>query len=482
MTLPQDSKMLWPPDGSMPTDIKTWQAWYSGDPLRLMAAADPPSGSAITRFPFFWRRERTRSTRDGAARTQPVHVPLAAEIAQTSADLLFGEMPDLLVDGESQQRLDELAAETGLANGLLEAAEVGAALGGVYLRVSWDEDVSPMPFLTTVAADHAAPDFRYGRLQAVTFWREVYTSDREVWRHLERHEPGVILHGLYVGDQTHIGRRIALEDSPDTVGLEPEVRIPAGVPPLLVWYVPNIKPVTSSIGSPYGRADISGAEDVLDMLDEAYTSLKRDVRLSKTRILVPHDALETLGPGRGAGKMFDADAEIFTELDGMSPGEMNIEVHQPVIRAEAHERTILRLTEDIVSRAGYSPQTFGLRIEGRSDSGTALRLREGKTSQTVERKRRYWAPPVKDACYALLAVDHVLFNGPSPSDVPVLVWPPVRETPQEQAQTLTLLRGADAVSIETAVRRAQPDLDDAGLAAEVQRIREDSGGLPSPAF
>ncbi len=65
----------------------------------------------------------------------------------------------------------------------------------------------------------------------------------------------------------------------------------------------------------------------------------------------------------------------------------------------------------------------------------------------------------------------------------MLAWPEARETPQEQAQTLTMLRAADAVSVETAVRMAQPDLDDEKLAEEVERIREDSGRVVSePAF
>jgi len=481
MTLPTDPNALWPPHGAMPADIHTWRAWYSGSPARLASDASPPSAGR-SRFPFFWRRERERSLK-APKQAPPVHVPLAAEIAQTSADLLFGEMPDLVVSDPAQQRLDELAAETGLANVLLEAAEVCAAIGGVFLRVSWDTEVSDAPFLTTVAADHAAPEFRYGRLRAVTFWRELDAKGKGVWRHLERYEPGVILHGLYVGDKTHVGTRCGLEEHEATAALEPVVSLPEGVPPLLVWYVPNIRPLTDSLGSPYGRADVAGAEDLLDALDEAYSSWARDVRLAKTRILVPHDALETIRPERGSGRYFNADAEVFTELDGMSPGEMSIVVHQPAIRAEEHEQTVLRLMESAVSRAGYSPQTFGLRIEGRADSGTALRLREGKTLQTIERKRRYWAPAVKDACAALLAVDRAVLGHPTVVETPVLAWPEARETPQEQAQTLTLLRTAEAVSIETAVRRAQPDLDDEKLAAEVERIREDSGrAVSEPAF
>ncbi len=474
MSLPTDGKALWPPQGAMPAAIHTWRAWYRGSRDRLTADAMPPQ-VAHPKFPFFWKRQRVEKL---IRQAPPVHMPLAAEIAQTSADLLFGTMPELQVSEEAQQRLDELAAETGLANGLLEAAEVCAAVGGVFLRVSWDTDVADTPFLTSIAADHAVPEFAYGKLRAVTFWRELTPLGKGVWRHVERHERGFILHGLYVGDKTHLGDRGGLDEHEDTRDLPPVIELPEGLPELLVWHVPNIRPLPESSGSPHGRADIAGSEAMLDALDETMSSWTRDLRLGKTRILVPHDALEHGGAERGSGMFFDADREVFTELHGLDPGQMGIVVHQPQIRATEHEQTAERLIESIVSRAGYSPQTFGLRIEGRAESGTALRIREAKTYQTLDRKRRYWAPPLKSALEALLAVDRVIFKRRTIVETPVLVWPEPQATAQETAQTLALLRSAEAVSTETAVRMAQPDLDDEGVAEEVARIQAESARAP----
>jgi len=247
--------------------------------------------------------------------------------------------------------------------------------------------------------------------------------------------------------------------------------------------VPNVKPNRADPASPHGRADIQGAENLLDGLDETYSSWVRDIRLGKARILVPHEALENPGNKRGGGKWFDADKEVFTELDGLDPKDMQLTKTQFQVRAEDHAATALNLLERIISGSGYAPQTFGLHIEGRADSGTALKLREGKTTQTVARKRRYWAPAVKAACEALLAIDRALFDSRTVVEQPVLVWPEAQQTPQELAQTLTMLRTAEAVSIETAVRMAQPDLDEEGLAEEVERIRADAGRMvPEPAF
>ncbi|TDT42585.1 hypothetical protein EV562_101555 [Streptomyces sp. BK208] len=48
------------------------------------------------------------------------------------------------------------------------------------------------------ASDRAVPEFSYGTLRAVTFWRELPGGDNDtVWRHLERCERGRIVHALY---------------------------------------------------------------------------------------------------------------------------------------------------------------------------------------------------------------------------------------------------------------------------------------------
>ena len=476
--LPSDPHMAWPPSGAVPSAVSTWRAWYAGNPAQLAAEAAPPAENRYARAFFFWRRQRQPTS---VRQPPPLHVPLAAEIAQTSADLLFGEMPDLQVSKPVSDRLDELISETGVANTLLEAAEVCAAISGVYLRVSWDKAVSDMPFLTTIPADRAVPEFASGRLQAVTFWRELPGESRSVWRHLERHEPGYITHGLYYGDKTTLGDKMPLAAHPQTADLEEVIEIPKEIPGgMLAWYVPNMRPLHDAPGSPHGRADIAGAESLLDALDEAWSSWARDVRLGKARIILPHDALDPANRDRGAGRYFDHDREIFTELDGMDPKEMSILASQPAIRAPEHEQTVMDLIERIVSKCGYSPQTFGLRIEGRAESGTALRLREAKTYQTIDRKRRYWAPALKSALAAMLAVDRVVFGRPTVIETPVIVWPEPHATAMEIAQTLTMLRTAEAVSVETAVRMAQPDLDEDGVAEEVARIRADSGRGPVP--
>jgi len=491
MALPTDSKQAWPPPSVPMVDFAVWGEWYAG----AFAAAGTQysrvpltSGGYVERMTGGFVHRHANITSGTAtmqrAKSQSVHCPLAADIAMTSADLLFGEMPDLRLEANkaTQKRLDALCEEMGLQNLLLEAAEVCAAIGGSYLRVSWDKAVAEVPFLSAVDAELAVPEFRSGRMTAVTFWRKLESEGKGVLRHLERYEPGVILHGLYKGDERTLGDAIPLEGHPETKDLPESIEVPAEVPGrLLAWHVPNVRPRHGDRRSYLGRADISGAETFLDALDEVYSSLMRDVRLGQSRILVPSDTLEAKG-GRGAGRDLDLDREVFTELE-MPPEKLPPTHIQGEIRTEQHLAAVVDLIKQIVSKAGYSPQTYGLDIQGQAESGTALRIREQKTHRTLGRKRRYWEAALRLALHALLVVDVTQFGSRIKPARPEIVWPEEAMGPGEMAQTLLDLRNAEAASIESRVRLLNPGWDDAKIAAEVERIRQESGSLvPEPAF
>lgn len=525
----------WPPPDIAPyaRDQASWQAWWSGDLHRL---ADTTHGGGTTGRRSFWARRKNgpESTRA----TAQLHATLAADIASTSADLLFGETPDLLIpdvglaraherravgdggmDGDiatwaadsklttaetvaAQDRLDELVDELGLANRLLEGAEVCAATGGVYLRPMWDRAAFDHPLLTVVDADRAVPDFRYGRLVAVTFDEEVQCDGDVVWRHLERHEPGVILHGLYVGSRSTLGRQVALTDHPATQGFMDVVEIPVevtgGRPGIMPRFVPNVLPNRKHRRYPIGRSDYAGCEPFLDALDEAWTSWMRDLRLGQARLVVPDEFLGPVGArqgmerqfssygtvgGPGSARGFDVDSELLTGLNIADLEKLTDPIRQVqfAIRVEEHERTTVALTEQIISTAGYSPQTFGLQIDGRAESGTALRIREGKTWRTQGRKQRYWQPELSAAGETLLALDRIIFGRPTPIARPAVGWQELADDPQGTAQWVNTLATARAASIETRVRLAQPGLDDDQIAQEVARIKaEDGMGLPDP--
>ena len=485
----------WPPQDWVPVQkvLDEWGAWYSGDPNRL---AEVHSRLVFTPTPLgrFWSQEVREERR------LMLHVPLAGDIASASADLLFSEAPRLVVPEAHAERASQaakttqeellvLADKAGLQNRLLEAADQCAGVGGVYLRVVWDTQVADHPILAPMPGDAGIPEFRWGRLVAVTFWRVVYNDGTQVWRHLERHElvngRGVILHGLYKGTHDNLGQKVSLDAHPATAGLEEVVPVPGGG--LAVRYVPNMLPARRfrhvPLGMALGQADIAGAEGLLDALDEVYTSWVRDIRLAKARVLVPKEYLERGEDGRFR---FDRDQEVFVPLEMDPTGQASgpITLTQFAIRTQEHEQAALHLIERIVDHAGYAPQTFGLRIEGRAESGTALRIRERKTFVTASRKQRYWQRPLEEILQVMLAAHREVFGatGVDPDlEVKVQFEDSIAPSTLELAQTAEVLARAKAASTETLVRLVHPDWSDEQVQKEVDRIAREQGlNLPSP--
>lgn len=493
MPLPAPNSPWPPPELEVPSeDVRKWAAWWGGDPERLSQVYGGSHTTTEQSFSqrgglygaiqrFFWGQPAT----PGEQRSK-LHVPLAAEIAQVSADLLFGQPPQIVVDEDqaTQDRIDDLLGER-VHTQLHDAAEAGAALGHTYLRVGWDLDIdSKRPLFDCVDADAAFPIYRYGRLIEVTFVREFDQGGGVILRHLEHHTRGLIEHALYLGDTRNLGRVIPLTEAAQTADLAESVQliddgrqgVPTGLDMLTVIGVPNARSRTwrhIPNARDLGRADISGVESELDALDDTWSSWMRDIRHGRSRLHVPHHYLESNGPGAGA--RLNLERELYIGLNAMAGEErMEITAIQLAIRWQEHLETALALTERIAAGAGYSPQTFGLQDQA---ALTAMESwsRQTRTQNTRSSKIRRWRRALVDLTQLTLAVDRVHFGGSgNPELTPEVSFPnTVSESQSSLAQTAQLFRAAEAASTETIVRMMHPDWDDQQIEAEVKLILDE---------
>jgi len=450
-------------------------AWHTGDPAVLRKVyADVPQDYRPRRYMFWTRKGATELQID----RHQLHVPLAGDIAQTSADLLFSEPPKFIIEDtdfsdsdkmNTQSWFDDLIRKCGLKNKLLEAGEISSALGGVFLRLVWNTEFMKNPTIQVVSPDRAIATFMYGQLVAVGYVTEYESPDgQNFYRHIEHHEDGYIHHALYEGTKSNIGIRVSLDRLEETADLLDEIKLPFDS--LASVYVPNQRPLRRLKGYEYGRSDYDGIEGLFDAIDEAYTSWMRDVRLGKSRIIVPTEYLERRGRGRGAS--FDIDAEVFTGLE-IDPNNENKGI-QPVqfeIRHEQHKTTVMELIDRAVTAAGYSPQSFGINIEGRAESGTALKLRERKSFTTQGKKQRYWTQPLEEILEKLQILDVELFSKQYKPIRPRIEWQDaVQQDVRESATVIESLHRAQAASLETKVKLLNPELSEEEVAEEVLRI------------
>lgn len=484
MPLPEGG-ICWPPKNieTVYDKISIWSAWYSGDGDQLAdvygAATTRASGGTETSFDTVSRsgagvtsRERYfwgETAPQGTKRTK-LHVPMASDISMASADMLFSVPPEYICeDQRTQERLDYLQDVGDLDTTNLEAAEVASALCGVFLKIMWDQSIRDVPFLVAVHPDSAVPEFKYGVLTAVTFWYKVCEDDGKFYRFLERHEPGVVYHGLYCGTTDKLGKRVALTTFPQYAELPDELETIPGK--LTAVYVPNMKPTrcwrSNIMYAPLGRSDYSGVEPLFDALDEAYTSWMRDLRLGKARMIIPNSYLQNQGRGKGA--TFDADQEYFQAFEMLGDSAEMKEV-QFKIRVDEHERTCNSLVRQIIRGAGFSAASF---VEDSSVALTATEVvaREKRTLTTRDKKIRYWKDQLSYILGVLLEVDAKIFgSGIVPENPKVEFSTVVREQPLVLANTLKILSDAGAVSTYQKIKMLHPTWTQEEVDEEVQRL------------
>ncbi|HBE80352.1 MAG TPA: hypothetical protein DDW65_21600 [Firmicutes bacterium] len=464
------SNQLWPPDEwkAIYDCYNEWSAWYSGDALQISEALSAKI-STPTRHGQFWAQEIKNE------RKVMLHIPIAGELASTSSSFLFSETPTITIPGlkfddDKVKNMRRLLEQNNFFSIILEAAEIASAMSGIFLKVNWDKNLFPFPVLNIAQPDAALPEFRFGILVAVTFWKVILDDGDTVYRFLERHDRGVIYSKLFKGSVTELGIEVPLSTFTETKDYE-AVRNTFIKDDIMVRYIPNMRPNKIFRGSAIGQSDFGGNEGLMDALDETYTCWIRDIRLGKGRVIVPAQYLRDIATGN---PRFDFEEEVFEELD-YDPNDVagagSIKNVQFEIRHESFQNTCYNLIARIVSNAGYAPQSFGLGGNTSvSDSGYALTIKEKKSIITSAKKARYWKSALEDLLTMMLTI-----NNNSDHERPnIEINDYVTSDMSTIASTLNLLNAAQAASIYTKVKMANRDWTEEQIESEVTRILDEA--------
>lgn len=484
------------------------EAWYTGDTDALeriyrrneqathSRRGQPMRGGLVgAASRMFWGRPVPA----GESRSR-VHVPAAADLATLASDLVFAEPPEVQLPkaqnqtkdatSASQERLDLIANGDEAHAMFNQMGELKSAFGSVAMVARWDTSVADHVWLEPSAADVIIPVFRSGRMVECTLWTE-YVDGSKYYRHLEHHGVGFIEHALFEGTQDNLGRRVALQDRPETAvyaGLvNADSVIPTNIDRLTAVYNPNMPTAAwrkKGILAHTGRSDFAQLHPLFDWLDETFSSWMRDLRLGAGKVLVPEAALDFNGLGQGAS--FDAGREYFAGLNMPGdPSKLAFDKVQFDIRVEEHEKTAFAIYREILRKAGFSQSAWG-DYTGVTSQMTATEVsdREKASERTRDKKILRERVAIARAASVALEIDGLIFPGKGGGrfDEPTVVFPDVsQEDPEKLARTLTLLDTASAISLEQKVRRANPDWDDTQVGDEVKAIRKERA-VPDPAM
>ena len=451
-------------------------AMYSGDRDELRRTAQNNT---------FWNRQSNKCK---------VHVPIAADVAATSANLLFSQEPTYTimhegkeeVEGTQQKRLEDILMKNNIASKLNEAAETCAALGDIYMKLRWNTK-TPYPLIDIVQPDMSWPEYILGELRCCHFFTELTVDhEKDVFiRVYECYQKGKITMAVFKGNHETLGTKMSDAILRD-LGYAPEVKCP--IDDMLAVHVANIRPNRKFRSAMHGRADLDGLRDMCDSLDEAFSSWMRDIRLAKARMIVPAEYLRKK-PNQFTENMdssiascgiweFDSDVETYVAMDinTDTAGGNGITLSQFEIRSEEHSKTCTEIIRYILQIAGYSPQSFGLAVEGAAASGTSLNIRERKSAVTKNKKLGYWQEPLEHIFTAMIKLDYAL-NPKDGSDgvdtVSVSFADSMGADASTVAGTIEILTRAQAISTTIKVRMIHPDWSEKQVAEEVDAIMKE---------
>ena len=405
--------------------------------------------------------------------------PLPSVVARAHADLLWGETPEIEpADAADEPLVQAIVDGCDLQSEGHRAGMVASSEGEVWWHTYVDRLAADTPLIQFLSRASVVPLWRSGRPIAVAFITTVQASDTEVLRLVAVHERGRVLHLLYRGTRQQLGKRIALTAHPDTETLMPEWKHGLGV--MLAGRILN-KP--ANLAWNLGGSDYQGVERLFLSLNEASTIAVEGARLTaKPRLFVDRQYLDHRGD-------FPAGADVFqlNNLDGSDGDKAGIVAVQYDFKAQELISYMRDLADRAITRAGLVAQWVGASVDGRAETGTALRVRMIPATLTAQGKARYMSAGISQAllCAQLLDALPVEQGGYGRSyalqDAPSITFKdPVPNDEQEEAQRLSLLTSAEIQSRQVSVSELHPDWDEAQVADEVTRIGGDTAPVMIP--
>jgi len=408
--------------------------------------------------------------------------PVPRLISRASANMLYGEPPEIRADTEvDQERMDFIVEENGLASEAQRGAMIASSEGEVYGRIIFAPTILDAPIIEFVSRERVIPHFAGRFLIGATFVTE-WEIDREVMRLFEHYEPGAIRSELFRGTRTSLGTKVDLATFDQTADVIENVV--TGFDRALVVFIPN----SIDADPTRGFSDYRGLEDRFLSINKSAT--------------IGHNNAEIAGRKRALidGKYMKPDGrapigdDIFVNADtNKTMGEAGkpLQILEYDFDAAAIVQWIDHLLDSTLLFAGIAPQSVGRGVEGGAISGTAQRLKMSYSLIESSGKGRFFDRGLKQLLRYAAVIDArpTTENGFgrkwSSRDPGVPAVDRADALPRDEmeaAQRLVMLTTAEAVSVEERVRIAHPEWDDEQIMEEVSKLGEESTTTAPPTF
>jgi len=431
----------------------------------------------------FVRNEAYRRGLGGKVREAYIAQPVPRAISQASANLLFGEDPEIRVasgNNDDQQRLNQIVSENKLLAQCRAAAVTTSSEGGVYVKVAVDPSTPrgrKVPLIQFITETRVIPRFEaFSELTAasiITSWEE----GNRTLRLFETHQPGVISYELFAGGSTSLGTQIDLSNNERTAGLDPEIE--TGVPDLLVSYIPN----SLNTDSPFGVSDYAnGVDDLFFAFNDATSIAHKATQSGVPLTVLPRELLDE-NQNLNHEQSIIAVNKLADTLGEGDIGKM-IQTIQHTAQQDKFMAYAQELLDLIFIFSGLSPQSVGRSVDGGAYSGIAIKLKMASTLSTAAGKAAFFEDALSESLGLAALLDQEAvgagdlvkpgYTWNEDTNVSVRLRDGLPDDEMELAQIVQTLRSAGSISIEQAIRRANPHFSEDQIQAELESIRQDA--------
>ena len=387
-----------------------------------------------------------RLLREDRQATLEIAVNFPGAVSKLFADLLFGEMPAFIADGDDeewQEWVDDFVITNKLNQLNYKAALAQSYRGESLYKLRLVEgqeravvDVIPASLWFPVVN----PD-NVGQIEAhVLAWVKEVNSNK--YLRAEIHTPGLISHRLYTISDNEIGSRVGLDALYDNPPPDDEA---TGVDKPLLVRVANLE-LDDTV---YGQDDYWEADTLFQELDVRLAQIAKvlDVHTDPNMYGPPlHETDPTTGEPvmRAGGKYFEVQA------GDVVPGYTVWDA-----QLEANFKYLDKIMQSLYIVTDTNAAAFSLAESGSFPSGAALKRLLMRPLARTNRKRLYFDSALKELFSIAAELERANGRG-APEGLSVAIeWKDgLPDDPMEQAQIEQLRTGGKATSsVRSAIRR-----------------------------
>ena len=381
-----------------------------------------------------------------------IHSGIPALISTKNAAILFGKgfTFDLTVTNEdgsenkkagadAKEKADKLIAEMNTDRACVEAADMASWGGHVFLKLSYDADLSPHPILEAVDIRNGEEIKKRGITQALVFksWINHRISDSktvkyrldEIYRTITKNDisgeledgeervkgeigDAVIEYELYQMQENGKEIEVPFNSIEETEGIPKRIQAFPGVKGILAVGVPNKLPNNDFIDCPYGASDYAHSTTAFDSLDEVMSELARETRDNKTIRFWPSDLLDKDTSGNIVGVKNYIRNAIQYERDLSEKAENKVETQSIDDKTTSLMEKLRHSISIACNNAGLSPLALGITgLESVSAGEQSQRERNKVTLETRNLKIKLWEPALEYIIKQSIKLDGWLHGG-----------------------------------------------------------------------